>query len=348
MTKRLYNKNFIILLILCNSDKNFSSNFPYNLMQNIIGKILDIVPPIKDNNQHLDNPENNIDNPENNINNPENNINNENNNIQNIQNNQDIQDENNQQPINNIQISYPKLIEEHYIWVACLGTLLKYYKMVENNDGNELLHQINLDEPINTFFKEPNKGKTTLQNLSNFFNNKSLKKNFITEKKTFINVIEEYSDNFKRDNHFFNIILELKKKLEENNKRKIALFWMFTVALGRHAAAGLSEKAKQLKEGHFFGGDYIKTNTLKYIEISFKERANLYKKLENMFLLFYKLAGENVGNDTFISKICENMKNNICDACFYKSFINLMYRNRNKNENEDDGYMDLVEAIRRV
>ena len=341
MTKRLYNKNFIILLILCNSDKNFSSNFPYNLMQNIIGKILDIVPPIKDNNQHLDNPENNIDN-------PENNINNENNNIQNIQNNQDIQDENNQQPINNIQISYPKLIEEHYIWVACLGTLLKYYKMVENNDGNELLHQINLDEPINTFFKEPNKGKTTLQNLSNFFNNKSLKKNFITENKTFIGVIEEYSNNFKRDNLFFNIILELKKKLKENNKREIALFWMFTVALGRHAAEGLSEKAKQLKEGHFFGGDYIKTNTLKYIEISFKERANLYKKLENMFLLFYKLAEENVENNTFISKICENMKNNIGDACFNKSFINLMYRNRNKNENEDDGYMDLVEAIRRV
>ena len=142
-------------------------------MQNIIGKILDIVPPIKDNNQHLDNPENNIDNPENNINNPENNINNENNNIQNIQNNQDIQDENNQQPINNIQISYPKLIEEHYIWVAFIGTLLKHYKRIENNDGDELLHQINLDEPINTFFKEPNKGKTTLQNLSNFFNNKS-------------------------------------------------------------------------------------------------------------------------------------------------------------------------------
>ena len=348
MTKRLYNKNFIILLILCNSDKNFSSNFPYNLMQNIIGKILDIVPPIKDNNQHLDNPENNIDNPENNIDNPENNINNENNNIQNIQNNQDIQDENNQQPINNIQISYPKLIEEHYIWVACLGTLLKYYKMVENNDGDELLTQINLGEQINTFFKEPNKGKTTLQNLSNFFNNKSLKKNFITENKTFIGVIEEYSNNFKRDNLFFDIILELKKKLKENNKRKIALFWMFTVALGRHAAEGLSEKAKQLKEGHFFGGDYIKTNTLKYIEISFKERANLYKKLENMFLLFYKLAEENVENNTFISKICENMKNNIGDACFNKSFINLMYRNRNKNENEDDGYMDLVEAIRRV
>ena len=341
MTKRLYNKNFIILLILCNSDKNFSSNFPYNLMQNIIGKILDIVPPIKDNNQHLDNPENNIDN-------PENNINNENNNIQNIQNNQDIQDENNQQPINNIQISYPKLIEEHYIWVACLGTLLKYYKMVENNDGNELLHQINLDEPINTFFKEPNKGKTTLQSLSNFFNKRSLKKNFITENKTFIGVIEEYSNNFKRDNLFFNIILELKKKLKENNKREIALFWMFTVALGRHAAEGLSEKAKQLKEGHFFGGDYIKTNTLKYIEISFKERANLYKKLENMFLLFYKLAEENVENNTFISKICENMKNNIGDACFNKSFINLMYRNRKKKENEDDGYMDLVEAIRRV
>ena len=344
MTKRLYNKNFIILLILCNSDKNFSSNFPYNLMQNIIGKILDIVPPIKDKKivkQHLKNTEINI-------NNPENNINNENNNIQNIQNNQDIQDENNQQQINNIPISYSELIEEHYIWVAFLGTLLKHYKRVENNDRNELLTQINLGKPINTFFKEPNKGKTTLQSLSNFFNNKSLKKNFITEKKTFINVIEEYSDNFKLDNHFFDIILELKKKLDENNKRKIALFWMFTVALGRHAAEGLSEKAKQLKEGHFFGGDYIKTNTLKYIEISFKERANLYKKLENMFLLFYKLAGENVGNDTFISKICENMKNNICDACFYKSFINLMYRNRNKNENEDDGYMDLVEAIRRV
>ena len=341
MTKRLYNKNFIILLILCNPDKNFSSNFPYNLMQNIIGKILDIVPPIKDNNQHLDNPENNIDNPENNIDNPENNINNENNNIQNIQNNQDIQDENNQQPINNIQISYPKLIEEHYIWVACLGTLLKYYKMVENNDGNELLHQINLDEPINTFFKEPNKGKTTLQNLSNFFNKRSLKKNFITENKTFIGVIEEYSKKFKQKN-LFNIILNLKDKLEENDKRKIALFWMFTVALGRHAAEGLSEKAKQLKEGHFFGGDYIKTNTLKYIEISFKERANLYKKLENMFLLFYKLAGKNVENDTFISKICENMKNNIGNACFHKSFINLMYRNRN----EEESYIDLVEAIR--
>ena len=48
MTKRLYNKNFIILLILCNPDKSFSSNSPYNLMQNIIGKILNIVPPIKD------------------------------------------------------------------------------------------------------------------------------------------------------------------------------------------------------------------------------------------------------------------------------------------------------------
>ena len=349
MTKRLYNKNFIILLILCNSDKNFSSNFPYNLMQNIIGKILDIVPPIKDNNQHLDNPENNIDNPEININNPEinpeNNINNENNDIPNIQNNQE--DENNQQQINNIPISYSELIEEHYIWVAFLGTLLKHYKRVENNDRNELLTQINLGKPINTFFKEPNKGKTTLQSLSNFFNNKSLKKNFITEKKTFIGVIGEYSNKFEQ-NDIFKIILDLKKKLGGDNKKKIALFWMFTVALGRHAAERLSEKAKQLKEGHFFGGDYIKTNTLKYIEISFKERANLYKKLENMFLLFYKLAGENVGNDTFISKICENMKNNICDACFYKSFINLMYRNRNKNENEDDGYMDLVEAIRRV
>ena len=48
MTKRLYNKNFIILLILCNSDKGSPSNFTYNLTQNIIGKILDIVPPIKD------------------------------------------------------------------------------------------------------------------------------------------------------------------------------------------------------------------------------------------------------------------------------------------------------------
>ena len=349
MTKRLYNKNFIILLILCNPDKSFSSNSPYNLMQNIIRKILDIVPPIKDNNQHLDNPENNIDNPEININNPEinpeNNINNENNDIPNIQNNQE--DENNQQQINNIPISYSELIEEHYIWVAFLGTLLKHYKRVENNDRNELLTQINLGKPINTFFKEPNKGKTTLQSLSNFFNNKSLKKNFITEKKTFIGVIGEYSNKFEQ-NDIFKIILDLKKKLGGDNKKKIALFWMFTVALGRHAAEGLSEKAKQLKEGHFFGGDYIKTNTLKYIEISFKERANLYKKLENMFLLFYKLAGENVGNDTFISKICENMKNNICDACFYKSFINLMYRNRNKNENEDDGYMDLVETIRRV
>ena len=303
-------------------------------MQNIIGKILDIVPPIKDNNQHLDNPENNI--------------NNENNNILNIQNNPDIQNENNQQQINNIQISYSELIEEHYIWVAFIGTLLKHYKRIENNDGNELLHQINLDEPINTFFKEPNKGKTTLQNLSNFFNKRSLKKNFITENKTFIGVIEEYSKKFKPNTPFFNIILDLKEKLGENDERKIALFWMFTVALGRHAAEGLSKKAKQLKEDHFFGGDYIKTNTLKYIEISFKERANLYKKLENMFLLFYKLAGGKVENETFISKICENMKNNICDACFYKSFINLMYRNRNKNENEDDGYMDLVEAIRRV
>ena len=156
----------------------------------------------------------------------------------------------------------------------------------------------------------------------------------------------EYSNKFEQ-NDIFKIILDLEKKLGGDNKKKIALFWMFTVALGRHAAERLSEKAKQLKEGHFFGGDYIKTNTLKYIEISFKERANLYKKLENMFLLFYKLAGENVENDTFISKICENMKNNIGDACFNKSFINLMYRNRNKNKNKDDGYMDLVEAIRK-
>lgn len=339
MTKRLYNKNFIILLILCNSNKNFSSNFPYNLMQNIIGKILDIVPPIKDkkivNNQHLNNPIN--------INNPEIDIINENNDIPNIQNNPE--DENNQQQINNIPISYSNLIEEHYIWVAFIGTLLKHYKRVENNDWDELLPQINLGEPINTFFKEPNKGETTLQKLSKFFYNKSLKENFITENKTFIGVIEEYSNKFKQ-NKLFDIILNLKEKLGENDERKIALFWMFTVALGRHAAEGLSEKAKQLKEDHYFGEDYIQTNTLKYIEISFKERANLYKKLENMFLLFYKLARENVENDTFISKICENMKNNIWDACFNKSFINLMYRNRNKNENKDDGYMDLVEAIR--
>ena len=349
MTKRLYNKNFIILLILCNPDKSFSSNSPYNLMQNIIGKILNIVPPIKDkkivNKQPLNNTEfNNINNPEfNNINNPEINpeinINNENKDVLNIQNNPE--DENNQQQINNIQISYSELIEEHYIWVAFIGTLLKHYKRVENNDRNELLPQINLDEPINTFFKEPNKGKTTLQSLSNFFNNKSLKKNFITEKKKFIDVIGEYSNKFKQNN-LFKIILNLKGKLGENDERKIALFWMFTVALGGHAAAELSKKAKQLKEGHFFGEDYIKTNTLKYIEISFKERANLYKKLENMFLLFYKLTEENVENDTFISKICENMKNNIGDACFNKSFINLMYRNRN----EEESYIDLVEAIR--
>ena len=319
MTKRLYNKNFIILLILCNSDKNFSSNFPYNLMQNIIGKILDIVPPIKDKkkDKKIVN-EQDLNNTEININNPENNINNENNDVQNIQNNPDIQNGNNQQQINNIQISYSELVEEHYIWVAFLGTLLKHYKRVENNDGDELLHQINLDEPISAFFKEPNKGKTTLQSLSNFFNKRSLKKNFITENKTFIGVIEEYSDKFKPNNPFFNIILDSKKKL----------------------------KAKQFKEDHVFGEDYIKTNTLKYIEISFKERANLYKKLENMFLLFYKLAGKNVENDTFISKICQNMKNNICDACFNKSFINLMYRNRNENEN--GGYIDLVEAIRKV
>lgn len=347
MTKRLYNKNFIILLILCNSDKNFSSNFPYNLMQNIIGKILDIVPPIKDKkkDKKIVN-EQDLNNTKININNPENNINNENNDVQNIQNNPDIQNGNNQQQINNIQISYSELIEEHYIWVAFIGTLLKHYKGAKNNDGNELLHQINLDEPINTFFKEPNKGKTTLQNLSNFFNKRSLKKNFITENKTFIGVIEEYSEKFKPNNPFFNIILDSKKKLGGDNKKKIALFWMFTVALGEHAAEELSKKAKQFKEDHVFGEDYIKTNTLKYIEISFKERANLYKKLENMFLLFYKLAGENVENDTFISKICENMKNNIEDACFNKSFINLMYRNRNENEN--GGYIDLVEAIRKV
>lgn len=347
MTKRLYNKNFIILLILCNSDKSFSSNSPYNLMQNIIGKILDIVPPIKDkkivNNQHLNNSEINIDDPEINIDNSEINIDNENNDILNIQNNPDIQEGNNQQQINNTQISYPKLIEEHYIWVAFLGTLLKHYKRVENNDGDELLSQINLGEQINTFFKEPNKGKTTLQNLSNFFYKNSLKENFITKNKTFISVIEEYSNKFKQNN-LFKIILNLKGKLGENDKRKIALFWMFTVALGKHAAAELSKKATQLKKDHFFGEDYIKTNTLKYIKISFKERANLYKKLGNMFLLFYKLAEGKVENDTFISKICENMKNNIKDACFNKSFINLMYRNRNENENE--GYMDLVEAIR--
>ena len=349
MTKRLYNKNFIILLILCNSNKSFSSNFTYNLTQNIIGKILNIVPPIKDkkivNKQPLNNPEfNNINNPEfNNINNPkinpEININNENNDVLNIQNNPE--DENNQQQINNIQISYSELIEEHYIWVAFIGTLLKHYKRVENNDRNELLHQINLDEQINAFFKEPNKGETTLQNLSNFFNKRSLKKNFITENKTFIGIIEEYSNKFEQ-NDIFKIILDFKKKLGGDNKKKIALFWMFTVALERHAAAELSKKAKQLKKDHFFGEDYIKTNTLKYIEISFKERANLYKKLENMFLLFYKLAGKNVENDTFISKICENMKNNIGDACFHKSFINLMYRNRN----EEESYIDLVEAIR--
>ena len=339
MTKRLYNKNFIILLILCNPDKDFSSDFTYNLMQNIIGKILDIVPPIKDKKK-----DKKIVN-EQDLNNPENNINNENNNILNIQNNPE--DENNQQQINNIQISYSELIEEHYIWVAFIGTLLKHYKGVKNNDGNELLPQINLDEQINAFFKEPNKGETTLQKLSNFFYNKSLKENFITKEKTFIGVIEEYSNKFKQNDLFFDIILKLKGKLGENDNRKIALFWMFTVALGRHAAAELSKKAKQLEEDHCFGEDYIKTNTLKYIKISFKERANLYKKLENMFLLFYKLAGENVENETFISKICENMKNNIGDTCFNKSFINLMYRNRNKNKNKDDGYMDLVEAIRK-
>ena len=335
MTKRLYNKNFIILLILCNSDKGSPSNFTYNLTQNIIGKILDIVPPIKDkkivNEQDLNNPEFN-------------NINNENNDVLNIQNNPE--DENNQQQRNNIPILYPKLIEEHYIWVAFIGTLLKHYKRVKNNDGNGLLPQINLDEQINAFFEEPNKDETTLQKLSKFFYNKSLKKNFITKEKSFIRVIEEYSNKFKQNDLFFDIILKLKGKLGENDKRKIALFWMFTVALGRHAAEGLSKKAEKFKKDHVFGGNYIQTNTLKYIEISFKERAILYKKLENMFLLFYKLARENVENDTFISKICKNMKNNIGDACFNKSFINLMYRNRNKNKNKDDGYMDLVEAIR--
>ena len=339
MTKRLYNKNFIILLILCNSDKGSPSNFTYNLTQNIIGKILDIVPPIKDkkivNEQDLNNPEFN-------------NINNENNDVLNIQNNPDIQDENNQQQRNNIPILYPKLIEEHYIWVAFIGTLLKHYKRVKNNDGNGLLPQINLDEQINAFFEEPNKDETTLQKLSKFFYNKSLKKNFITKEKSFIRVIEEYSNKFKQNDLFFDIILKLKGKLGENDKRKIALFWMFTVALGRHAAEGLSKKAEKFKKDHVFGGNYIQTNTLKYIEISFKERAILYKKLENMFLLFYKLARENVENDTFISKICKNMKNNIGDACFNKSFINLMYRNRNKNKNKDDDYMDIVEAIRRV
>ena len=116
---------------------------------------------------------------------------------------------------------------------------------------------------------------------------------------------------------------------------------MFTVALGGHAAEELSKKAENFKNVSE-EDDYIKINTLKYIEISFKERANLYKKLEKMFLLFYKLAKSNVENDAFISKIYENMKNNIGDACFNKSFINLMYRNRNEN----DGYIDLVEAIR--
>ena len=351
MTKRLYNKNFIILLILCNSDKGSPSNFTYNLTQNIIGKILDIVPPIKDKkkDKKIVN-EQDLNNTEININNPENNINNENNNILNIQNNPNIQDENNQQQINNIQVSYSNLIEEHYIWVAFIGTLLKHYKRVENNDGDELLPQIKLNEQINAFFKEPNEGETTLQKLSKFFNKRSLKKNFITENKTFIDVIGKYSNKFKQNNLFFDIISKLKENLWDDNKKKIALFWMFTVALGRHAAAELSKKAEQFKEDHVFGEDYIQTNTLKYIEISFKERAILYKKLENMFLLFYELAGKNVENDTFISKICENMKNNIGDACFNKSFINLMYRNRNrnKNKNKDDDYMDLVEAIRRV
>lgn len=338
MTKRLYNKIFIILLILCNSDKSFSLNFTYNLTQTVISKILDIIPSIKE--KEIKNTEININKTENNINNEKKDIQN----IQNIQNIENIQGEKNQQQIKNISISYPELIEEHYIWVAFLGTLLKHY----NNNLKKNLPQINLKEEINAFFKEPDNGETTLRKLSNFFNNKSLKDNFINKKKTFINVIEEYSKKF-INNDLFKIILELKEKLGENlkkelkdeNKRKIALFWMFTVALGGHAAEELSKKAENFKNV-FEEDDYIKINTLKYIEISFKERANLYKKLEKMFLLFYNLAEKNIENDAFISKIYENMKNNIGDACFNKSFINLMYRNRNGN----DGYIDLVEAIR--
>lgn len=330
MTKRLYNKNFIILLILCNSDKGFSSNFIYNLTQNMIGNFLNIVPPIKENETVNTQQQNNTGN----------NINNEHKDTLNIQNNHENQDDNNQQQINNIPISYPELIEEHYIWVAFIGTLLNHYK--KNKESEENLPQINLGGQIKAFFKESNKGETTVQKLSKLFETKSLTKNFITEEKTFIRGIEDYSKKFQQ-NGLFKIILGLKNNLKENNKRKIALFWMFTVALGRHAAEELSKKAKKFKEDNVLGEDYIQTNTLKYIEISFKERAILYKKLENMFLLFYQLAGKNEENETFISKICTNMQNNIGEACFYKSFINLMYRNRNENE----GYMDLVEAIRK-
>lgn len=330
MTKRLYNKNFIILLILCNSDKGFSSNFIYNLTQNMIGNFLNIVPPIKGNETVNTQQQNNT----------SNDINNENNDAINTQNNKESQDKSNQRQINKNPISYPELIEEHYIWIAFIGTLLNHYK--KNDKREENLPQIKLEETIKTFFKDSNKGETTVQKLSKFFETKSLTKNFITEKKTFIGVIEEYSKKFKQ-NGLFKIILRLKDNLKEDNKRKIALFWMFTVALGRHAAGELSKKAKKFKEDNVFGEDYIQTNTLKYIEISFKERAILYKKLENMFLLFYQLAGKNGENDTFISKICKNMQNNIGEACFYKSFINLMYRNRNENE----GYIDLVEAIRK-
>lgn len=330
MTKRLYNKNFIILLILCNSDKGFSSNFIYNLTQNMIGNFLNIVPPIKENETVNTQQQNNTGN----------NINNEHKDTLNIQNNHENQDDNNQQQINNIPISYPELIEEHYIWVAFIGTLLNHYK--KNKESEENLPQINLGGQIKAFFKESNKGETTVQKLSKLFETKSLTKNFITEEKTFIRGIEDYSKKFQQ-NGLFKIILGLKNNLKENNKRKIALFWMFTVALGRHAAEELSKKAKKFKEDNVLGEDYIQTNTLKYIEISFKERAILYKKLENMFLLFYQLAGKNGENETFISKICKNMQNNIGEACFYKSFINLMYRNRNENE----GYMDLVEAIRK-
>lgn len=331
MTKRLYNKNFIILLILCNSDKGFSSNFIYNLTQNMIGNFLNIVvPPIKGNETVNTQQQNNT----------RNDINNENNGAINTQNNKESQDKSDQRQINKIPISYPELIEEHYIWIAFIGTLLNHYK--KNDEREENLPQINLEETIKTFFKESNKGETTVQKLSKFFETKSLTKNFITKDKTFIRVIGEYSTKFTQ-NALFNIILKLKDKLRGDDKKRIALFWMFTVALGRHAAEELYKKAKKFKEDNVFGEDYIQTNTLKYIEISFKERAILYKKLENMFLLFYQLAGKNEEDETFISKICKNMQNNIGEACFYKSFINLMYRNRNENE----GYMDLVEAIRK-
>jgi hypothetical protein len=273
-------------------------------------------------------------------NNTRNDINNENNDAINTQNNKGSQNKSDQRQINKIPISYPELIEEHYIWIAFIGTLLNHYK--KNDEREENLPQINLEETIKTFFKESNKGETTVQKLSKFFETKSLTKNFITKDKTFIRVIEEYSTKFTQ-NALFNIILKLKDKLRGDDKKRIALFWMFTVALGRHAAEELSKKAKKFKEDNVFGENYIQTNTLKYIEISFKERANLYKKLENMFLLFYQLAGKNEEDETFISKICKNMQNNIGEACFYKSFINLLYRNRNENE----GYMDLVEAIRK-